>query len=130
MATSTTAGRARLATDSLGTLHYVGVVLAVLSGVVHLVVGVMFFPGLQPVSFLLAGLGFFGGVALLLVGYRRRLLYAVGIPFTGVQIVLWYYLNYLTTGASVTTASPVEVIDKVAQAALVVVLAVLLRRSA
>jgi hypothetical protein len=41
------------------------------------------------VLFLFAGLGFFGAVGLLLTTFSRRLLFALGIPFTGIQIVLW-----------------------------------------
>jgi hypothetical protein len=111
-------------TESLTPLHWVAVVAALVTGVIHLVLGVMFFPGAQPVSFLLAGLGFLGGVVLYLRDYRRRLVVLVGIPFTLLQIVLYLYLNYRVDPA----VSPVEGIDKLAQVVLVVVLAVLYSR--
>ncbi|MFB6157864.1 MAG: hypothetical protein ABEJ34_08490 [Haloferacaceae archaeon] len=92
-----------LATESLTTLHWIGIVLALVSGVIHLAIGVGSITNPLGVSFVLAGLGFFGAVALLLVDYRRRLLYAVGVPFVGVQIVLW--LRSTSNGASRSTPS-------------------------
>lgn len=123
MSTGTASGVA-LRTDSLTGLHWVGVVLALVSGVIHLALGVMFFPGLQPVAFLLAGLGFLGAVVLLLIDYRRRLLYAVGVPFVALQILLYLWLNQRVQPA----VSPIEAVDKVAQVLLIVVLVVLYRR--
>jgi len=111
-----------LQTQSLTTVHWVGVALAALSGVIHLVLGVAGLPSGLGISFVLAGLGFFGAVALVLVNYRRRLVYAVGIPFVAVQILLWLALNDFAP-----PLSPVSVIDKAAQVGLIAVLVVLLR---
>lgn len=111
-------------TGSLTALHWIAVGLTIITGVIHLVLGVMFFPGIQPVAFLLAGLGFFGAVVLFLRGYRRRLLYQVGIPFVILQIVLYLLINQRVDPA----ISPVEGIDKAAQILLVVLLVVLYRR--
>ena len=114
----------RVETAGLTWLHWLAGALALVSGVVHLVLGVMFIDQPNGVPFVLAGLGFFGGVALALVDYRRRLLYLVGILFVAVQIVAYYFINYLNQPAF----SPIEVVDKVAQVVLVVVLVVLYRR--
>lgn len=81
------------------------------------------------ISFILAGLGFIGGVGLLVIDYRRRAVYAVGILFTLVQIVLWYVINF----AGGTKSFPADVgtlgaIDKIAQVVLIAVLVALLRR--
>jgi len=133
MATRTQSGLG-LRTDSLGSLHWAGIALAVVSGVVHLFLGLVdpFSGGLIPlgqqVSFVLAGLGFFGAVALVLADLYRRTVYAVGIPFTAIQIVLWYYLNYVAGPKALSQIGPIEIVDKVAQVALVGVLVVLLRR--
>lgn len=116
-----------LATESLTTLHWFGIVLALVSGVIHLAIGIGSITNPLGVSFVLAGLGFFGAVALLLVDYRRRLLYAVGVPFVGVQIVLWLALNQQWSLA-LDTIDPSEAVDKVAQVVLVVILLVLYRR--
>lgn len=101
-------------TDSLGTLEWVGILFAAVSGVIHLVIGVPGLPSGLAVSFVLAGLGFAGAIALLVVGWRRRLVYAAGVPFVGAQIVAWYALN----GFPIDT---VEAIDKVAQVGLIAV---------
>lgn len=114
----------RVRTETLTSLHWVAVALAVVTGVIHLVLGVMFFPGAQPVAFLLAGIGFLGAVVLFLLDYRRRLLYLVGVPFTALQIVLYLWLNQRVDPA----VSPVEGIDKAAQLLLIVLLVVLYRR--
>ena len=113
---------------SLTGLHWLGIVAAVVSAAVHLLLGVRMLPSAVGISFVLAGLGFLGAVVLVLLDYRRRAVYAVGIPFTLVQILLWYYVNFVTLGKSF----PAEVgtlgaIDKVAQVVLLAVLVALLR---
>lgn len=114
----------RIETDSLTALHWVAIALAIVSGIIHLVLGVMFFPGGLPVAFLLAGLGFFGGVVLFLRNYRRQELYLVGIGFTALQVVLYLLINQRSDPA----ISPVEGIDKAAQLVLIVLLVVLYQR--
>ena len=114
-------------TESLGPTHWVGIVAALVSGAVHLYLGVAFLPSGLGVSFLLAGAGFVGAVVLVLVDYRRRLVYAVGVPFTLVQIVLWYVLNF-GSGGFPGEVGTLGAVDKVAQVALLASLVVLLRR--
>lgn len=115
----------QIETASLTGLHWLAVVLSLLSGVIHLVLGVMFFPQGTAIAFVLAGIAFLVAVGLFLRNYRRRLLYAVGVPFVLVQIVLYYWINYRNQPA----ISPVEAVDKVAQLVLIVVLVVLYRRA-
>ncbi len=127
MSTSEANGLA-LDVGSLGGLHWVGIVAAAVTGVIHIRLGVGFAPSGLGISFLLAGLGFFGAVALVLLDYRRRTVYAVGIPFTLLQIVLWYAINF--AGGSKSFPADVGTLgwaDKVAQVVLVVVLVALLR---
>jgi len=118
---STSDGRLEL--DSLTTLHWIGINLALISAVVHLVLGVSFLPHWMGILFLLATGGFLGGIVLLLVDYRRRQLYLVGIAFTAVQIVAWYAVNR----PGPTEISPPGFIDKLAQLLLIVVLVTLYR---
>ena len=118
---------ATLETESLTPLHWLAIVLAVVSGAIHLVLGIQFFPGGQPIAFLLAGLGFFGAVVLFLLDYRRRLLYIVGVLFVALQIVLWLVLNQ-TLDPSLLSVDPTEAIDKSAQVILIVLLVVLYGR--
>lgn len=115
---------APLETESLTPVHWLAIVLAVITGAIHLVLGIQFFPGAQPVAFLLAGLGFLGAVVLFLFDYRRRVLYVVGVPFVALQIGLWLWLNQRVQPA----ISPVEAIDKSAQVILIGLLIVLYRR--
>ncbi|WP_435094241.1 DUF7475 family protein [Halorubrum sp. N11] len=126
---STEARQPTIDIGSLNGLHWVGIVAALVSAAVHLLLGVRMFPSPMGVSFVLAGLGFIGGVGLLAIDYRRRAVYTVGIVFTLVQIVLWYVVNF----AGGTKSFPADVgtlgaVDKVAQVVLVAVLIVLLRR--
>jgi hypothetical protein len=114
--------------ESLTPLHWIGIVAATVSGIVHVVLGVQV-GGALGISFFVATLGFGAGVTAILAGYRRRLTYALGIPFTGGQIVLWYVINFVTG----TYSFPADIgvygaVDKVAQIALIAVLAVLLNR--
>ena len=133
MATETgTSSGLSVETESMTAVHWLGVVLALVSAVVHLVLGVRLAPnaGGLGVSFLLAGLGFLGAIALLLVGYRRRLLYLVGVPFTGAQLAIWYALNVLPEGPlAVGAIGTFGAVDKVAQVLLIAVLIYLFRES-
>mgnify|MGYP000037575910 FL=1 len=113
---------------SLTPLHWIGVLAATVSGIVHVVLGVQV-GGALGISFFIATLGFGAGVTATLAGYRRRLTYALGIPFTGGQIVLWYVINFVFG----TYSFPADIgiygaVDKVAQILLIAVLAVLLSR--
>lgn len=71
--------------EPLTRLHKVAIALAATTGIVHLYL----YWAQEFVPFLLAGLGFFGAVVLLVSGVNRRLLYAVGVPFTAAQIAVW-----------------------------------------
>jgi hypothetical protein len=120
MSTSTaTLSRFRL--ETLTPLHWLGVLLAVLTGVLHLYLGIAFITEPLGWSFIAAGIGFFLGVLAVLMDYRRRLVYLLGVPFTGGQIVAWYVVNapdFSTLGIG----------DKVVQVILIVVLLVLYSR--
>ncbi|MFB6250688.1 MAG: hypothetical protein ABEI27_03200 [Halobellus sp.] len=115
---------AAIETNDVTPLQWIAVGLAAITGVIHLVLGVQFFPGAQPVSFLLAGLGFFGGIVLFLRNYRRQQLYVGGAGFTLLQIVLYLWLNQRVQPA----ISPIEAIDKAAQILLIASLVVLYQR--
>jgi succinate dehydrogenase/fumarate reductase cytochrome b subunit len=116
-------------TASLSGLHWIGILAAVVTAAVHLLLGVRMFPSGMGISFILAGLGFLGAIALVLLDYRRRAVYAVGIPFTLVQILLWYVVNFTGSGAKAFPGGigTLGAVDKVAQVALIVVLVLLLR---
>jgi len=125
---STDAGTLSPDPGSLNGLAYVGIIAAIVSAIIHLRLGVGFLSSPLGISFVLAGLGFFGAVALVLLNYRRRTVYAVGVPFTAIQIVLWYAFNF----AAGDKAFPADVgtlgaVDKLAQIVLIGVLIVLLR---
>lgn len=128
MSTATDSGLFDLQT--LTPLHYLGILLAAVSGVIHLKLGVGFAPSPLGLSFLFAGVVFLLASAAILANYRRRLLYGLGIPFTAGQIVLWYLINFAFGQYSF----PADVgtlgwVDKASQVVLIVVLVVLLRRS-
>jgi hypothetical protein len=77
---------------SLSPLDGFGIGLAAVTGLVH--IRLFFRPPSTPLSiaWLLAGIGFFGAIVLVLIGYRRRLLYLIGIFYTGLQIALFFYI--------------------------------------
>jgi|AntRauMinimDraft_4_1070384.scaffolds.fasta_scaffold04710_1 hypothetical protein len=114
-----------LDTTSLTPLHWAAFALAITSGVIHLVLIVAW--DIPPTStfgilFLLTFGGYLGGVALVAINYRRRLLYLLGVPYTGSQIVMWYLANQPAGPADI---SAFEWIDKIAQLLLLVVLVML-----
>ena len=113
----------RLDLESLTLVHWTGIVAATVTAIVHAGLGLRDPTGTFGFAFLVATVGFVVGIVAVLVGYRRRLVYLLGIPFTAGQIVLWFALNQ-----PIPPVSAVEVVDKVAQAVLVVVLVILLVR--
>jgi len=126
--TTTESERTGLRTDSLTSVVWVGIAAAVVSGLIHLFLGVRQVPSGLGISFVLAGLGFLGAVALVLVGYRRSTVYLVGVPFVLVQIVLWYYVNFVGESASFPgDVGTLGAVDKIAQVVLLVVLVRLLQ---
>jgi len=128
MSAVTESGRVDL--EGLGSLHYLGVALALLSGVIHLYLGVSFAPSALGLSFLFAGVVFLLAAAGVLVNYRRELLYKLGIPFTAGQIVLWYYTNFVAGDSSFPAdVGTIGAVDKIAQVVLIVVLALLVQRA-
>lgn len=90
------AGRA-IETESLTRLHWLAILLVFVTGVIHIYAGVI--ESRIPVS--LAGIGFLGAIAVFLFGYRRPLLYLVGVVYTAIQLSLWYVVKageYSTVG--------------------------------
>lgn len=69
------------------------------------------------VPFLFAGIVFLAAVAAMLFNVYRRALYAIGIPFTAGQVVLWYVQGMPDMS--------IAVIDKPVQILLIVLLAYL-----
>lgn len=121
-----------LETGSLDGVHWLGILAALVTAAIHLLLGAR--PLLTgsasglAVSFVLAGLGFLGAVVLVLVGYRRRTVYAVGIPYTLAQLGLWYYFNFAAGPKSFPAdVGTLGAVDKVTQVVLVAILVVLLR---
>lgn len=112
-------------TENLSFLHYIGILLALISAVIHLHLGSL--TGLTGIGigFILAGLGFILGVKLILFDYYRNLVYLAGIPFVLGQIIYWYNVNRPTFESFVTGAHLLSTVDKVAQGLLVVILAYL-----
>lgn len=127
MATRESKGMA-LRTASLTGVHWIGIFAALVSGAIHLLLGIRFIPSGLGISFILAGLGFLGAIALVVLGYRRRLVYGVGIPFVLIQLVLWYVVNFANGPKSFPAdIGTLGAIDKIAQLVLIGILIVLLR---
>ena len=109
-------------------LHYLGVVLATITGLVHLVLGaaVLSENPADPLalSFVGAAAGFAGGIVAVLRGSVRARTWAIllGIPFTAGQIVLYVALNWPDI------FGVVGIVDKVVQVGLLAVLVELYRR--
>ncbi|MDS0300716.1 hypothetical protein NDI76_18365 [Halogeometricum sp. S1BR25-6] len=116
-----TASRTGVETASLSRLHLLGIALAAVSGVLHLYLGVLFVSSPLGWSFLFAGVGFLAGCAAVVLNFRRRLVYLLGIPFTLGQVVAWYVVN-------APDFSTLGYVDKAVQIGLVAVLVLLYRR--
>jgi hypothetical protein len=111
-------------TDATG-LEWLAVALIVVTGAIHLGLGLAFLPDPAAVAFVLAGLGFAGALVLFFGGVRKRHLYLAGVPFVAAQIVAWLVIARPTGLGDV---GPLEAADKLVQLALIVVLLVLASR--
>lgn len=114
--TETTDDGFGLETRSLTGAHWAAIGLAAITGIIHLYL----FWTQDFVPFLLAGLGFFGAIALVLVGFHRRLVYLVGVPYTLAQMAGWVMAG--------TPDFWLGVFDKIVQVALIGLLVYLYRR--
>ncbi|MXR20919.1 DUF7475 family protein [Halobacterium bonnevillei] len=99
------------ASESRTAIHWLAVLLVVATGAIHVYAGLV--EGRIPV--LLAGVGFFGGIGLFLVDFRRPLLYLAGVVYTAVQFPLWYV-------AKAGEFTAIGYVDKAVQVVLVVTL--------
>lgn len=110
--------------ESLTSLDYIGILLAAITGLIHLYEGVEDWgEGFIGVLFVLAGLGFFGAIVLLFLGVPKRPLYLAGIVFTGIQFVAYFALRWPNVYETI------GLFDKIVQLALILVLAALYLRS-
>jgi hypothetical protein len=99
----------------LTTVEVVGLSLAAFTGLVHFYMAYEeLAEPMESLVFLLAGAGFFLGIALYLRGIWPRWLFLAGVAYTGVQIPLWVIegMEEFAVGA----------VDKLAQLALVLLL--------
>jgi hypothetical protein len=114
VSSSTRTQRQQSGIEGLSRLETAVVALLLLTAATHVYAGVV--EGAPPV--LLAGAGFLGGVVLYIRGLRRRLLTLLAVPFTAVQIPLWYV-------AKAGKFTLVGYVDKAAQVVLVAALVAL-----
>lgn len=106
---------------STNRLDYLAMALVVITGIVHLYEGVEDWGEPIAIWFLLAGIGFFGAIVLFLLGFRPRVLYLVGIAYTGIQVIAYVVINWPTV------LSPIGVFDKIVQLVLIGTLVTLYR---
>lgn len=102
-------------TESMTPVHWAAAALAVVTGAVH--VYLYLTQGFLP--FLFAGVVFFAAVVGLLLNVYRRVLYALGVPFTAGQIAIWVLIG-MPDGM-------LGIGDKVVQIALILALVYLFR---
>lgn len=117
VSSSTRTRRQQSGIGGLSRLETVVVALLAFTAATHIYAGAV--EGAPPV--LLAGVGFLGGIALYLRGLRRHLLTLLAVPFTAVQIPLWYV-------AKAGNFTLVGYVDKAAQVVLVAALVALALR--
>lgn len=121
-----TATGTRLERDAMATLDWIEVALAVLLGIAYLPIALNEIPSAIGIAFLLAGLGYFGAVVLVLAGYKRRRVYAVGIGYNLLLIGLYFLIQDPTIPLSWLT--DLVGVVKLGQALFVLLLAALLVR--
>lgn len=114
---------ATIHTEGLTREHWIAVVFAAITGVIHLYLSTPHLPNPLGLGFLFAGVGFLGWIALFLLDWRRDLLYLVGIPFVAGQLVLYVILNWPDIFFAL------GLLDKTVQIVLLIDLIVLNRRT-
>lgn len=108
----------RFETESLTGLHWAAMLLAAITGAIHLYL----FTTEDWIPFLLAGLGFFGAIGLVLFNVYRHWLYAAGVLYTLSQIVGYFVFPF-------EISMTITVIDKAVQVLLILILVQLFRTS-
>jgi len=103
--------------SSLTPLHLLGILLATITGAVHLGLGVT--KG-SPALFI-AGIGFGVGIVAVVANVRRHTVVRLGIPFTAVQAIYYLATHY-------DKITWVSAVDKLVQVTLIAVLIGLHRR--
>lgn len=96
--------------DLMTPWHWLLGVLVAITGVIH----VYLYVEQGFVGFLFAGVVFLAAVVAMLFNVYRRVLYAIGVPFTAGQIVLWYVQGMPDMG--------IAIIDKPVQLLVLVLL--------
>lgn len=104
--------------QSLTPLHLIGLVLAVITGGVHLWLGIEE----SSLALFSAGIGFSIGIVTVVANIRRSTVVKLGIPFTATQTV--YYLATHFDQITLVSAT-----DKIVQIGLIGVLFLITRRS-
>ncbi|WP_435158323.1 DUF7475 family protein [Haladaptatus sp. DFWS20] len=105
---------------ALTSLDYVGIVLVILTGAIHIYEDIEDInEGIIGILFILAGLGFFGALVLLYFGVNQPLLYGVGIIYTGIQFIAYFVLRWPDI------YEPLRLFDKAVQALFILVLVIL-----
>lgn len=97
-------------TEKMSWAHWLGAVLAAVTGVIH----VFLYVNEGFVPFLFAGVVFLAAVVALLLNLYRRLLYVLGVPFTAGQIGIW--------AAQGMPNMEIALVDKPVQAVLILLL--------
>lgn len=110
-------------TATLTPVHWVSMGLASITGIVHLY---LWYNGGMNL-FLLAGLGYFGAIALLLLNVYRPVLYLAGIPYTLAQIG-GYVLQWQQAGFGIPPEGNLGLATKAVEIALIACLAYLFTR--
>lgn len=118
--------RERLDLESLDRVHWLGIGLAVITGVIHLGLGLGAPTTPTGAASILAGVGYAVAIVLVLFGARRRLVVALGIPYVASQIILWYVINQPATLRDV---SPAAMVDKPVQVILIAICVVIVVRA-
>lgn len=96
--------------ETMTPIHWVTLALAAVTGVVHLY---LYYLQANP-AFLFAGVVFFGAIIATLLNVYRRVIYALGVPFTAGQIAIWYMVGMPDMS--------IALVDKPVQAVLIVLL--------
>lgn len=105
-------------------IRYIILLLASISGTIHLYLGYITGLSLLGASYLLAGIIFFTGIFSIAANFKRKTAYLLGIPFLLSQIIIWYYVNRIPLSFLIAGEPFLDSLDKLVQILLIIFLSI------
>lgn len=105
-------------------MRYITVLLASISGTIHVYLGYITGFSLLGASYLVAGAIFIIGIVSIAVNFKRKIVYLLSIPFLLSQIFIWYYVNRIPISFLLAGEPFLDTLDKLVQTILIILVSI------